>query len=634
MQKRFFAIVLFWLITSLAYVYVFPIISLLPIQGLQYEVEASSLYYILDGSGSMWGRVDGQMKIQAARDTMKNLISKMPDEILYSLTVYGNLKKGDCSDITEIIPFGKIDHAKAIELIRTINPKGKTPIAATIEKTIKNLKAQNSHDKTEVETTTIILISDGIETCGGSPCEITTQLKSSGINFVIHVVGFDVDKEASEQLACIANAGGGRYFSTKNADELLSILSTVQRSVIDKKSISITEKVEQNPINNKEAILSSKTPKVENIVTTPVEQKIIERSKSVRIKAKGPGKITFKHDSWLKKPYSWKLIDPETGEEKAKFSTLETTIIAPGSYQVVWDQYEHESSDVPLTEVIRVDSGKTVEIPLMTAIQLNIPSWVDKPQYWGLRDPQTLENIVMFTKFEPLLVPAGEYDIIWRQGEHSSKEVAIQRVNIVPDIINNITISTSINTIPAEWVDKKIHYWGLKRSEIKDSTNLGFIPTNSNNEDFVAWFSDKFAPQLVPSGKYHLIYDLSEHGSSDSILGEIEVVEGKMNEFKVNTGVKLIPPQGMKPPYLVEFIQLNRDKIDDNKEGKTIEEDNLNNIDEDKLSKVIISGSFGPIALKPGIYKINYRQEEHGASTMTIVDELELEAGNLIEIEL
>jgi len=36
---------------------------------------ATSLYYILDGSGSMWGRVDGQIKIVAAKKVMSGLIT-------------------------------------------------------------------------------------------------------------------------------------------------------------------------------------------------------------------------------------------------------------------------------------------------------------------------------------------------------------------------------------------------------------------------------------------------------------------------------------------------------------------------------------------------------------------------------
>lgn len=611
MKKRIFFLCLLWSYSAL--IYFSPIVCV-------YKAEASSLYYILDASGSMWGRVDGKIKIQAARDAMTKLITNMPQELLSGLTVYGHLKKGDCSDINELIPLGKIDRIKAVELIKKINPKGKTPIALTIEKTVQSLKKQieslqlnyensssQNNIKENVDNITIVLISDGIETCGGDPCATTVALKSSGIKFIMHVVGFDVDRDSSEQLACIAKEGGGKYFLAKNSNQLLSALSSVQKSVVEKRAVEINE-IKNYEAKENETIASE----------SKIELNPISSSKSIKIKANGPGRIAFKHEKWLKAPYAWKLIDPETGEEKGKFSTLETTIITPGYYQLVWDQYEHDTSDVPLTEVIHVESGKTVEIPLMTAINLNVPSWVEEPKYWGLRDTLSLENVVIFNKLETFLVPAGEYEIIWRQGEHSSNEVAIKRVNIIPDKTNDIAVATAVNPIPAQWVQKEIHYWGLKAisrldSDIKSSSAKDSNPSTS--EEYAALFNDKFAPQLVPPGKYMLFYDISEHGSSDSFLGEIEVIEGKMNDFNINTGVNIIAPQGMNPPYFIEFVELGGDSST-------------------QLNKTVLKGSFGPIALKPGKYKVNYRQEEHGSSTMTIVDEFELQAGNLVEIEL
>ena len=38
--------------------------------------------------------------------------------------------------------------------------------------------------------------------------------------------------------------------------------------------------------------------------------------------------------------------------------------------------------------------------------------------------------------------------------------------------------------------------------------------------------------------------------------------------------------------------------------------------------------------LRPGTYKITYRQEEHGSSTLTLVDAFELPAGALVEVEM
>ena len=44
----------------------------------QSHAEQQMLYYILDGSGSMWGRSEGKMKIQIAKDVMSELITDMP----------------------------------------------------------------------------------------------------------------------------------------------------------------------------------------------------------------------------------------------------------------------------------------------------------------------------------------------------------------------------------------------------------------------------------------------------------------------------------------------------------------------------------------------------------------------------
>ena len=46
-----------------------------------FSEEKSLIFYILDGSGSMWGRVDGKIKIQVAKDVMSTLVKETPDGI-------------------------------------------------------------------------------------------------------------------------------------------------------------------------------------------------------------------------------------------------------------------------------------------------------------------------------------------------------------------------------------------------------------------------------------------------------------------------------------------------------------------------------------------------------------------------
>jgi hypothetical protein len=129
-----------------------------------------------------------------------------------------------------------------------------------------------------------------------------------------------------------------------------------------------------------------------------------------------------------------------------------------------------------------------------------------------------------------------------------------------------------------------------------------------------AHFRLGFGPQLVPPGTYRFVYRKDEHGSSNAYLGNVTVEKGKMNEFLLNTGVRLIPQAGMKPPYRIEFIEL------DDKGEPT--------------QTVFLGGSFDPMPLKPGRYRITYRQTEHGSTTLTLVDSFDLPAGALVEIEL
>ena len=536
-----------------------------------FSAENSRILYILDGSGSMWGRVDGKIKIQAAKEVMTTLIEETPAGIDCGIMVYGHRTKGDCSDIEMIVPMGTLQKEAAIQKIKGITPKGKTPISDSISSAVDKIKDNET-------PSTIVLVSDGIETCGKDPCEVVKKLKENGIHFVMHVVGFDVKADAAKQLACIAEAGGGSYFSTTNATDLLTAMNQIKESVVEKKEI-----VPPVPAPD---------PKV-------ITQTVAKKTTSIRIKAKGPGTVRLIYDSWLKAPYYWKLVDPETGEEKARFNGLGEQLVPPGEYQIVWRQSEHGHGEVTLGEVISVESRKTTEVILKTGIRPVTPSWVKTPRFWGLRDPVTLKVIAHFNPLEPQLAPSGRYDLVWRQDEHGSATVVLEEVDLQPDTLNDIELSTALNPVPADWVPEQLRHWELR--DVKTGKP-------------VAHFRLGLLPQLVAPGTYRFIYKKNEHESSASDLGNVTIQKGKMNDFPINTGVKLVPQPGIKPPYKIEFIELD-DK------GNPIR-------------NVFIQRSFDPMPLKPGTYKITYRQEEHGSTTLILVDAFELPEGALVEVEM
>lgn len=177
---------------------------------------------VMDGSGSMWGQIDGVAKITIAQDVVGNLLNELPEIHELGLTVYGHRRKGDCSDIETLVEPGASTRDAIGSAVNAISPKGKTPMTDAV------IAAANALRYTE-EKATVILVSDGIETCAPDPCAAARALEETGVDFTAHVVGFDVgdDADALAQMQCIADETGGRFLTASNAAELGEALATV-----------------------------------------------------------------------------------------------------------------------------------------------------------------------------------------------------------------------------------------------------------------------------------------------------------------------------------------------------------------------------------------------------------------------
>ncbi len=183
--------------------------------------------FVLDASGSMWGQVDGKPKIEIVKNVMQEMVPAFPPEVRMGLTVYGHHRKGDCNDIEILVPPGSMDRNKILNATQQLNPKGMTPIAGAVHMVTEALKTNETE-------TTVILLSDGEETCDDHPCEAIRRIKASGIKFILHVVGFDINDQQKSQLSCIAQAGGGQYFEANNASALLNAFQSVYKEVVQK----------------------------------------------------------------------------------------------------------------------------------------------------------------------------------------------------------------------------------------------------------------------------------------------------------------------------------------------------------------------------------------------------------------
>jgi hypothetical protein len=71
----------------------------------------------------------------------------------------------------------------------------------------------------------VVLITDGEETCGGDPGKASQELNNSGIDITLHIVGFAIKgKKIEDQLTAFAEATGGRYYSAQSGKGLARAL--------------------------------------------------------------------------------------------------------------------------------------------------------------------------------------------------------------------------------------------------------------------------------------------------------------------------------------------------------------------------------------------------------------------------
>ncbi len=208
--------------------------------GAAADNDGPGIMFILDASGSMWGQVDGKAKIDIAKEVLRELLEEMPEGLDLGLTAYGHRRKGDCEDVEKLVPLGPDIREIILESLSAIQPKGKTPIALSITRVAEELKAREAE-------TTIILISDGKETCGGEPCETVKELKKSGLRFVMHVVGFDTGSEEFDELNCIATEGGGEFHEASDAESLAGALESASRKVVTEVEEAATQEVAAAP---------------------------------------------------------------------------------------------------------------------------------------------------------------------------------------------------------------------------------------------------------------------------------------------------------------------------------------------------------------------------------------------------
>ncbi|NCC52668.1 MAG: VWA domain-containing protein [Spartobacteria bacterium] len=446
--------------------------------------------FILDGSGSM-AQADrsGETKMDAAKKVLNQVVPEIPPEVKAGLTVYGHRTPKDCQDVQVIIPPGSDDRGALLTKANAIQPTGMTPISLAVTQTAELLKGRDAE-------TTIILISDGEETCGGDPCAVVRALKAAGVKFVMHVVGLDVNAVAKTQLDCMAAEGGGEYFAATDAASLLAALEKVRAGIVQK---------------------------VEKAKTTVVRKK----TKLGKLQITMPGEA-------LRALAGFRLIraaDGKVMKESELSSTDSTHPLIEGAYELelLFANPNYKPADVVPIGQFNVVGGEVTTVAF-GGIAFNIADGLEDNNVQAVvvmdaatQTPllQTTYNGNGYYLFKPKALLPGAYDVAIQYSRSEMPTVMAENLEVAAGALAYVTLDTGIELIQPP--ETSVTGWSLIPAGAKEPI-IQVTRRHDNQEPLWRRF-------MTPPGVYDLY--VTVRGMDEPLpVGEgIEIKKGETLRF-------------------------------------------------------------------------------------------------------
>ena len=182
------------------------------------------ILFLVDGSSSMletWQT--NQIRFKAAGkiiDQIVDSIYKVNPNVEFGLRVYGHqhtAQENNCFDTKLEVPFGKSNATQLYLRMASLKPLGVSPIAYSLKEA-----AENDLINTSNYNYSLILITDGGESCNGNICEVVKLLIEKKIKFQPYIIGLINYQPLELQYACL-----GTYLKVTTDAEATQATNTI-----------------------------------------------------------------------------------------------------------------------------------------------------------------------------------------------------------------------------------------------------------------------------------------------------------------------------------------------------------------------------------------------------------------------
>ncbi len=497
---------------------VYTLVALLSPFSISYSADqpGKKVILVLDASGSMWGKLKGKAKIVIARSVVKELLNTWDNNTELGLIAYGHRVKGSCKDIETLIPVSKVNVKNFMKILNAVSPKGKTPIGAAVLKAAETLKYTE-------ESATVILVSDGIDTCGMDLCKLASKLKKSGVDFKTHVIGFDIrTRSAVKQLQCLAKKTGGNYFAAKDAAGLKTAMATTVKLVAKAKPIVVKAKPKPKPKAQPDLgpglLLSAVITKGATAIEKNVHYNVYEPQKDIHGKRKRISQHRYKGRKTVIKLAPGKVV----------------VVAHYGINSIV--EAELEVKDKQLTEYI---FDMNVGSLALSATAAKDSKLIDKNVHFSIYLPEKDLNgkrkLVSQQRYKGnktlVILKAGKYHLQAHYGVNSIVEADIEiKAKQLVDHTFNMNVGTMALSATADkdskLLDKNVHYSIYHpEKDLHGKRKLINQQRYKGNKTLVT----------LKAGKYHVVANYGVNAIAES---EVEIKANQLveNSFNMDVG--------------------------------------------------------------------------------------------------
>lgn len=195
--------------------------------------QKTRILFLLDASGSMLAQWGDQLRIQAAKSLLSDLVDslRVNDHLELALRAYGHQfprQQRNCKDTRLVVPFSPKNHDLILQRLNMIKPKGTTPLAFSLEQAATDFPLEKN------VRNILIIITDGLESCDGDPCKVSIAMQKRGVFLKPMIIGLGMDESYLQNFACL-----GHFFEAKNLNDFSNSLHKALKQTLSKTTVSV-----------------------------------------------------------------------------------------------------------------------------------------------------------------------------------------------------------------------------------------------------------------------------------------------------------------------------------------------------------------------------------------------------------